>query len=94
MINYAYAVTASAASIYVAYTTASTGTTMSFPLARAWRRGFNELWCHECENYVQFKIDESLDGKHVIPCPRCGHEHCRYVNDGEITERRWAQRNL
>lgn len=52
-----------------------------------------ELWCHNCENYVQFTIDEALDGNHVIECPKCNHEHCRVVRNGRITDIRWDQRN-
>lgn len=52
-----------------------------------------ELWCHDCERYVQFTIDHDLDGNHVLECPNCGHEHCRVVKDGVITDIRWAQRN-
>jgi len=52
-----------------------------------------ELWCHECQNYVQFNIDVSLNGNHVIVCPECGHEHCRVVENGRVTEVRWDSRN-
>jgi hypothetical protein len=52
-----------------------------------------ELWCHECHNYVQFDIDLSLNGNHVLNCPNCGHEHCRVVEDGIITGERWDSRN-
>ena len=52
-----------------------------------------ELWCHECQRYVQFDIDVSLDGNHVIECPNCKHEHCRVVKDGIVTEVRWDSRN-
>lgn len=52
-----------------------------------------ELWCHECGKYVQFNIDVTLNGNHVIKCPSCGHEHCRVVIDGKITEERWDSRN-
>jgi len=52
-----------------------------------------ELWCHECSDYVQFNIDLSLNGNHVIICPKCGHEHLRVVKNGIITEERWGQRN-
>lgn len=52
-----------------------------------------ELWCHECQQYVQFDIDTSLNGNHVITCPKCGHEHCRVVENGVITEVRWDSRN-
>lgn len=53
-----------------------------------------ELWCHECNKYVQFDIDVSLNGNHVIKCPDCGHEHCRVVENGIITEVRWDSRNV
>jgi len=53
-----------------------------------------ELWCHECQQYVQFDIDLTLNGNHVIVCPNCGHEHCRVVENGKITEARWDCRNV
>lgn len=52
-----------------------------------------ELYCHECGKYVQFNIDMSLNGNHVLNCPNCGHEHCRVVRNGKITDDRWDQRN-
>ena len=52
-----------------------------------------ELWCHDCQHYVQFDMDLSLNGNHVLNCPNCGHEHCRVVKDGVITDIRWASRN-
>jgi DNA-directed RNA polymerase subunit RPC12/RpoP len=52
-----------------------------------------ELYCHECGRYVQFDIDVSLNGNHVLNCPNCGHEHCRVVKNGIITEDRWNSRN-
>lgn len=52
-----------------------------------------ELYCHACGRYVQFPIDLSMNGRHVLRCPNCGHEHCRVVVDGRITDERWAQRN-
>ena len=52
-----------------------------------------QLHCHECDSYVQFSIDESLDGNHILNCPNCGHEHCRVVKNGEITSDRWDSRN-
>ena len=48
-----------------------------------------ELWCHECMKYVQFDLDIELDGEHVIICPNCGHEHCRIIEKGIVTEARW-----
>ena len=52
-----------------------------------------ELYCHDCSGYVQFDIDLAMDGNHVLKCPECGHEHCRVVKDGVITDIRWDQRN-
>lgn len=52
-----------------------------------------ELYCHDCGHYVQFNIDTALDGNHVFKCPVCGHEHCRVVKNGEITDIRWDSRN-
>jgi hypothetical protein len=52
-----------------------------------------ELHCHACNNYVQFDIDVEQQGNHVIICPNCGHEHCRVVRNGIITEARWDRRN-
>lgn len=52
-----------------------------------------EIHCHACGKYVQFPLDLSLDGNHVLECPVCGHEHCRVVRDGVITGNRWNRRN-
>lgn len=52
-----------------------------------------ELWCHDCEHYVQFTLNLGLNGNHVLECPNCGHEHCRVVEDGRITDIRWDRRN-
>ncbi len=52
-----------------------------------------ELYCHGCSSYVQFTLDLDLDGNHVLECPKCKHEHCRVVRNGEITDIRWDQRN-
>lgn len=52
-----------------------------------------EIHCHNCDQWVQFMIDLSLNGNHVLNCPSCNHEHCRVVKDGEITDIRWDQRN-
>ncbi len=52
-----------------------------------------ELYCHGCSQYVQFNIDVSLNGNHILKCPECNHEHCRVVKDGVITGDRWDNRN-
>lgn len=53
----------------------------------------SELHCHECGQYVQFNLDVSINGNHVLNCPNCGHEHCRVVKDGKVSDTRWASRN-
>jgi hypothetical protein len=53
-----------------------------------------ELHCHECNGYVQFDIDLEIEGNHVLECPKCGHEHCRVVQKGKISETRWDTRNM
>jgi hypothetical protein len=52
-----------------------------------------ELYCHNCDRYVQFDLDTELDGNHVLDCSNCGHEHCRVVRNGKITGDRWDRRN-
>jgi hypothetical protein len=52
-----------------------------------------ELHCHACQKYVQFDVDTEQSGNLVLECPNCGHEHCRVIEDGKITDQRWDQRN-
>lgn len=52
-----------------------------------------EIHCHGCDRWVQFSLDTSVDGNHVLRCPVCGHEHCRVVRNGRITDIRWDRRN-
>jgi len=52
-----------------------------------------EIYCHDCGNYVQFDLDINMNGNHVLNCPVCNHEHCRVVDNGVITDRRWDSRN-
>ena len=48
-----------------------------------------EIYCHNCDKYVQFEIDIDQDGNYTIPCPNCGHEHYRVVRNRRITDQRW-----
>lgn len=50
-----------------------------------------ELFCHNCQSYVQFNLDTEMDGQYILNCPKCGHEHYRYVYKGRISDRRWGQ---
>lgn len=49
-----------------------------------------ELYCHNCQRYVQFQFDNQVDGNYTIVCPQCGHEHHRVAKGGKITGERWA----
>lgn len=50
-----------------------------------------ELYCHACQNYVQFDLDLSVDGNYRLDCPNCGHDHYRVVKKGKITDVRYAR---
>jgi len=51
-----------------------------------------ELFCHACDRYVQFEIP-AKNGRLIVECPNCGHEHYRVVRKGVITEDRWGSAN-
>lgn len=51
------------------------------------------LYCNNCDKYLYFNIDTSKNGKLIIVCDHCGHQHCRYVHDGVVSDRRWDARN-
>lgn len=50
-----------------------------------------ELYCHNCDRYIQFDLDLSVDGNYRLDCPNCGHDHYRVVKDGKITDVRFDQ---
>lgn len=52
-----------------------------------------ELYCNECGKYLRFKTKPWKNGKLIIACDYCRHKHCRYVDNGIITESRWDARN-
>jgi len=54
-------------------------------------REAQELHCHNCQRYVQFDLDLSVDGNYQLDCPSCGHDHYRIVRGGKITESRWGR---
>src|SRR5882672_3146776 len=49
--------------------------------------------CHQCSKQFVALLDYSVNGNHVIECAHCGHEHCRVIESGRITEDRWASRH-
>ena len=51
-----------------------------------------DMHCHECSKNFVALLDYSVNGNHVVDCPHCGHEHCRVIMDGRITEDRWDTR--
>lgn len=51
-----------------------------------------DLSCHECSKGFTAVLDYTVNGNHIIECPHCGHEHCRVIEGGRITEDRWSTR--
>ena len=51
-----------------------------------------DMNCTECSKNFVGTIDFSVDGNHIIICPYCGHEHCRVIKNGTITDDRWDSR--
>lgn len=51
-----------------------------------------DMHCHGCGKGFIAELDFSVSGNHVVECPRCGHEHCRVIEDGMITGERWDSR--
>lgn len=49
-----------------------------------------DLNCTNCYQNFIAELDFGLDGNHIICCPYCGHEHCRVIRGGEVTEDRWT----
>lgn len=50
-------------------------------------------FCHDCRNNFIAIIDYSIDGNHEVICPHCGHQHCRTIKSGVVTEDRWDTRD-
>lgn len=52
-----------------------------------------DMYCHKCHKYFIAELDFDINGNHIIECAYCGHEHCRTIKNGKITEDRWSDRN-
>jgi DNA-directed RNA polymerase subunit RPC12/RpoP len=51
-----------------------------------------DMHCTECSKHFIALLDYAIDGNHIIECAHCGHEHCRVITKGKITEERWSSR--
>lgn len=51
-----------------------------------------DVSCTECGKQFVALLDYSINGNHIAECPHCGHEHCRVIVNGKITEERWSSR--
>jgi hypothetical protein len=51
-----------------------------------------DMHCHDCGKGFVALLDYSINGNHVCACAHCGHEHCRVIENGKITEDRWSSR--
>ena len=52
-----------------------------------------ELWCNECGRYLRFRIKPEKNGRLIIVCDHCRHQHCRHVRNGIVTDSRWGMKN-
>lgn len=52
-----------------------------------------EMHCHNCSKTFVAELNLDINGNYVIECAHCGHEHCRTIKNGKITETRWEGRN-
>jgi hypothetical protein len=50
-----------------------------------------DLQC-ECGKFFIALLDYRIDGNHIVECPHCGHEHCRVITGGTVTDIRWDSR--
>lgn len=51
-----------------------------------------DLYCHACDKNVLFEVPAE-NGRLIVKCPNCGHEHYRLVENGVITSDRWGSSN-
>lgn len=51
-----------------------------------------DMHCTECSKGFVALLNYDIDGNHIVECPWCGHEHCRVIKDGRVTEERWSSR--
>lgn len=51
-----------------------------------------DLDCTNCRRNFIAQLDYALDGNHIVECPYCGHEHCRVIENGKVTQDRWSSR--
>ena len=50
------------------------------------------MHCHDCDKHFIAIVDYSIDGNHEVICPHCGHQHCRTIKKGVVTEDRWSSK--
>jgi hypothetical protein len=50
------------------------------------------MHCSQCFKNFIAEVDPDRSGNYVIECCLCGHEHCRVIRDGHVTEERWESR--
>jgi len=52
-----------------------------------------EIDCHNCNGTFSVRFAADKNGNHVVECPKCGHEHCRIIEDGRVTSAHWDSKN-
>jgi hypothetical protein len=48
---------------------------------------WQEFYCGECQGYFRVKLNMALTIGVEIVCPKCKHEHHRFIKNGVIFER-------
>lgn len=66
---------------------------MSSDLLQADEPVRTDLHCTECRKGFVAQLDHSIEGNHIVECPHCGHEHCRVIEGGKVTDDRWSSRH-
>lgn len=47
---------------------------------------FQEFYCNDCNGYIRFKLNQSLNRSIVVVCPNCGRQHPRSIKNGLVYE--------
>lgn len=68
------------------------GPASAHPLNRGRGLVRTDMTCTNCHKAFVAELDFDVDGNHMVECAHCGHEHCRVIKNGQITEERWSSR--
>jgi len=55
-------------------------------------RIYQEFYCNDCQGYFGVKLNMALNIDVVVVCPKCGREHPRTIENGNIYEKTYVPR--